>query len=89
MLLSTSYKTKAVNLEASFVYSLASHPLNFVWRGEGGGAPTKCVKSKLYDTALKDLHLTESKHHAVKNATYKLPTISYKIFETNSSFHLK
>ena len=89
MLLSTSYKTKAVNLEASFVYSLASHLLLFVWRGGGGGAPTKCVKSKLYDTALKDFYSTEGKYHVEKNTTYKLPTISYKIFETNSSFHLK
>ena len=59
MLMSTSYKTKAaVNSGASLVYPLANHPPAICVRG---GAPRKCVKSKLYDAALKDLYLTDGK----------------------------
>ena len=59
MLMSTSNKTEAaVNLEASLVYPLSKHlPALCV----PGAAPRKCVKSKLYDAALKDLCLTEGK----------------------------
>ena len=50
MLMSTSCKTKAaVNLEALLVYP---HALCIP-----GGAPRKCVKSKLYDATLKNLYL--------------------------------
>ena len=59
MLMSTSYKTKAaVNSGASLVYPLANHPPAIC---APGGAPRKCVKSKLYDAALKDLYLTDGK----------------------------
>ena len=54
MLLTASYRTKtAVNLEASLVYPLASHPPALCLPG---GSPLKCVKSKLYDAALNDLY---------------------------------
>ena len=59
ILMSTLYKTKAaVNLEASLVYPLANHPPVLC---VPGGAPRKCVKSKLCDAALKDLYLTDGK----------------------------
>ena len=55
MLMTTSYKTKgAVNLEASLIYSFVTHPPALCAQG---GAPRKCVKSKLYDAALKDFYL--------------------------------
>ena len=55
MLMSTSCKTKAVvNLEALLVYPHANHPHALC---VPGGAPRKCVKSKLYDATLKNLYL--------------------------------
>ena len=59
MLISTSHKIKVVvNLEASLVYPFANYPLELC---VPGGAPRKCVKSKLFDAVLKDLYLTDSK----------------------------
>ena len=76
MLMSSSYKTKAaVNLKASLVYPLANHPpALFV----PGGAPRKCVKSKFYNPALKDLYLTDGKQLPGKETlhTYFLDVIA-------------
>ena len=76
MLMSTSYKTKAaVNLEASLVYPLANHPPALC---VPGGATRKCVKSKLYDAALKDLYLNDGKQSPGKETlhTYFLDVIA-------------
>ena len=74
--MSTSCKTKAaVNLKASLVYPLANHPpALFV----PGGAPRKCIKSKLYNPALKDLYLTDGKQLPGKETlhTYFLDVIA-------------
>ena len=69
MLMSILYKTKAaVNLEASLVHPLANHPpALFV----SGVAPRKCVKSKLYNAALKDLYLTDRKQLPGKETLHK------------------
>ena len=76
VLMSTSCKTKAaVNLKASLVYPLANHPpALFV----PGGAPRKCIKSKLYNPALKDLYLTDGKQLPGKETlhTYFLDVIA-------------
>ena len=53
MLMSTS---AAVNLEALLIYPLANHPPALCVPGR---APRKCIKSKLYDSALKDLYLAD------------------------------
>ena len=58
-MLKVKYKTKAVvNLGASLLYPLANHPLALC---VPGGAPRKCGKRKLFDAALKDLHLIDGK----------------------------
>ena len=76
MLMLTSYKTKAaVNLEALLVYPLANHPPALC---VPGGPTRKCVKSKLYDAALKDLYLNDGKQSPGKETlhTYFLDVIA-------------
>ena len=76
MLISTSYKTKStVSLEASLVYLLANHPPALC---VPGGAPNKCIKSKLYDAALKYFYLTDGKQLPGKETlhTYYLDVIA-------------
>ena len=75
MLISTSYKTKStVSLEASLVYPLVNYPPALC---VPGGAQNKCIKSKLYDTALKYFYLTDGKLLPVKETldTYFLDVI--------------
>ena len=68
--MSILYKTKAaVNLEASLVHPLANHPPAALF--VSGAAPRKCVKSKLYNAALKDLYLTDRKQLPGKETLHK------------------
>ena len=76
LLMSTSYKIKAaVNLEASLVYPLANQPPATCVPGR---APRKCVESKIYDAALRDLYLTGHKQLPGKETvhTYFLDVIA-------------
>ena len=76
MLLSTSHKTKSgVDLEAPLIYPLANHPPALC---APGGAPRKCVKSKLFDAAMKSQGLIDIKQLPGKKIlhTYFLDVIA-------------